>query len=196
MFRYGQMYYMFGFIMLAFLVLLIVCAQTSILLCYFHLCSEDYRWWWRSFFSTGTTAFYLFLFSIYYFVYKTTITGSLSYILFFGYTFIVVFLFFLMSGKRRGGREGGRGGREGGRRGKGEGKLGSIPCTYRRILFGSTHTWWRCGRPVEGARMGYYTFWICLIANGVYVYSLSAGSIGFLSCLLFVRKIYSIIKID
>ena len=92
------MYYMFGFIMLAFLVLLVVCAQTSILLCYFHLCSEDYRWWWRSFFSTGMTGFYLFLFSVYYFLYKTTITGGLSYILYFGYTFIVVFLFFLMTG--------------------------------------------------------------------------------------------------
>lgn len=122
------MYYMFGFIMLAFLVLLVVCAQTSILLCYFHLCSEDYRWWWRSFFSTGTTGFYLFLFAIYYFVYKTTITGFLSYILYFGYTFIVVFLFSLMTGKEGGGerREGGgegRGGveREGGRDGEGGG---------------------------------------------------------------------------
>ena len=97
-FRSGQMYYMFGFIMLAFLVLVIVCAQTSVLLCYFHLCSEDYRWWWRSFFSTGTTAFYLFLFSIHYFVYKTSITGTLSYLLYFGYTSIMVFLFFVMTG--------------------------------------------------------------------------------------------------
>ena len=47
------MYYMFGFLLLAFVVLLVVCAQTSVLLCYFHLCAEDYRWWWRSFFSTG-----------------------------------------------------------------------------------------------------------------------------------------------
>ena len=110
---------MFGFIMLAFIVLVVVCAQTSILLCYFHLCSEDYRWWWRSFFSTGecvcthlclivtchspthatgTTALYLFLFSIHYFIYKTSITGSLSYLLYFGYTFIMVSLFFILTG--------------------------------------------------------------------------------------------------
>lgn len=94
----GQMYYMFGFILLAFIVLLVVCAQTAVLLCYFHLCAEDYRWWWRSFFSTGTTALYLFFFSIHYFVYKTSITGALSYLLFFGYTFIMVFLFFIMTG--------------------------------------------------------------------------------------------------
>lgn len=94
----GQMYYMFGFISLAFGVLVTVCAQTSVLLCYFHLCSEDYRWWWRSFFSTGTTAVYLFLFCLHYFVYKTSITGSLSYLLYFGYCFIASFLFFILTG--------------------------------------------------------------------------------------------------
>ena len=97
--RSGQMYYMFGFIMLAFVVLVVVCMQTSVLLCYFHLCAEDYRWWWRSFFSTGTTALYLSLFSLHYFTYKTSITGALSYLLYFGYTFIMVFLFFIMTGK-------------------------------------------------------------------------------------------------
>ena len=99
--RSGQMYYMFGFIMLAFLVLIIVCAQIAVLLCYFHLCAEDYRWWWHSFFSTGSTAIYLSLFSLHYFVNKTSITGSLSYLLYFGYTFIIVFLFFIMTGERR-----------------------------------------------------------------------------------------------
>ena len=89
---------MFGFIMLAFVVLVVVSGQTAVLLCYFHLCSEDYRWWWRSFFSTGTTALYLFLFSLHYFVYKTSITGALSYLLFFGYTGIIVLLFFVMTG--------------------------------------------------------------------------------------------------
>ena len=99
--RSGQMYDMFGFIMLAFVVLVVVCMQTSVLLCYFQLCSEDYRWWWRSFFSTGTTALYLFLFSLHYLTYKTSITGTLSYLLYFGYTFIIVFLFFIMTGELR-----------------------------------------------------------------------------------------------
>lgn len=94
------MYYMFGFIMLAFLVLIIVCAQTAVLLCYFHLCAEDYRWWWRSFFATGTTALYLLLFCMHYFFYKTTITGTLSYLVYFGYTFVTVFLFFILTGER------------------------------------------------------------------------------------------------
>ena len=38
--RSGQMYYMFGFIFLAFVILSVTCCETAILLCYFHLCSE------------------------------------------------------------------------------------------------------------------------------------------------------------
>ena len=90
---------MFGFVLLAFIVLLVVCAETSILLCYFHLCAEDYRWWWRSFFSTGTTALFLLLFCVHYFFFKTSITGSLSYLIYFTYTSIIVFLFFIFTGK-------------------------------------------------------------------------------------------------
>ena len=95
------MYYMFGFVFLAFLMLLVVCAETSILLCYFHLCTEEYRWWWRAFFSSATSAFYLLLFCAHYFVYRLTIVGSLSYMLYFGYTFLAIFLFFIATGEPR-----------------------------------------------------------------------------------------------
>ena len=60
---------------------------------------QDYRWWWRSFFSSGSTAFYLFLFTIYYFFYKLSIEGMASCIIYFGYTFIMVLLFFLLTGQ-------------------------------------------------------------------------------------------------
>ena len=48
-----QIYYIFGFIFLVMIVLVTTCAEISILLCYFQLCNEDYRWWWRSFMSSG-----------------------------------------------------------------------------------------------------------------------------------------------
>uniref|UniRef100_A0A8D3EEK4 Transmembrane 9 superfamily member n=1 Tax=Scophthalmus maximus TaxID=52904 RepID=A0A8D3EEK4_SCOMX len=54
-----QMYYMFGFLFLVFIILLITCSEATILLCYFHLCAEDYHWWWRSFLTSGFTAVYL-----------------------------------------------------------------------------------------------------------------------------------------
>lgn len=40
-----QFYYLFGFLCLVFVILFITCAEITIVLCYFQLCSEDYRWW-------------------------------------------------------------------------------------------------------------------------------------------------------
>ena len=59
---------------------------------------QDYHWWWRSFLTSGFTAFYLFLYCIHYFVTKLEIADATSTFLYFGYTFIMVFLFFLLSG--------------------------------------------------------------------------------------------------
>lgn len=94
----NQMYYMFGFLFLVFIILVITCSETTVLLCYFHLCAEDYHWWWRSFLTSGFTAFYLFMYCVHYFVTKLEIQDATSTFLYFGYTFIMVFLFFLLSG--------------------------------------------------------------------------------------------------
>ena len=40
-----QFYYLFGFLCLVFVILVITCAEITIVLCYFQLCSEDYHWW-------------------------------------------------------------------------------------------------------------------------------------------------------
>ena len=39
-FRSSQIYYMYGFLFLVFIILIITCSETTILLCYFHLCAE------------------------------------------------------------------------------------------------------------------------------------------------------------
>lgn len=94
----NQTYYMFGFLFLVFVILIITCSETTVLLCYFHLCAEDYNWWWRSFLTSGFTAVYLFLYCIHYFNVRMNVTDGASVFLYFGYTFIVVFLFFLLTG--------------------------------------------------------------------------------------------------
>ncbi|XP_058942377.2 transmembrane 9 superfamily member 2-like [Pocillopora verrucosa] len=93
-----QIYYMFGFLFVVCLILLLTVSETTILLCYFHLCAEDYHWWWRSFLTGGCTAVYFFLYSIHFFVTKLTITGTASTFLYFGYTLIMVLIFFLFTG--------------------------------------------------------------------------------------------------
>ena len=65
---FHQFYYIFGFLFLVFVILIITCAEITIVLCYFQLCSEDYNWWWRAFLTSGSSAIYLFLYSGFYFV--------------------------------------------------------------------------------------------------------------------------------
>ncbi|KAJ1521153.1 hypothetical protein ONE63_002848 [Megalurothrips usitatus] len=94
----SQTYYMFGFLFLVFIILVITCSETTVLLCYFHLCAEDYHWWWRSFLTSGFTSFYLFIYCIHYFETKLNIEDAASTFLYYGYTLIIVFLFFLLTG--------------------------------------------------------------------------------------------------
>ncbi|XP_040567137.1 transmembrane 9 superfamily member 2 [Lepeophtheirus salmonis] len=94
----SHIYYMYGFLFLVFVILIITCSETTILLCYFQLCAEDYHWWWRSFLTSGFTSFYLFLYCIHYFITKLEIDGTASTFLYFGYTSIMVFIFFLLTG--------------------------------------------------------------------------------------------------
>uniref|UniRef100_A0A672HFX0 Transmembrane 9 superfamily member n=1 Tax=Salarias fasciatus TaxID=181472 RepID=A0A672HFX0_SALFA len=93
-----QMYYMFGFLFLVFIILVITCSEATILLCYFHLCAEDYHWQWRSFLTSGFTAVYFLVYAIHYFFSKLQIAGLASTILYFGYTMIMALIFFLFTG--------------------------------------------------------------------------------------------------
>jgi transmembrane 9 superfamily protein 2/4 len=54
--------------------------------------------WWRSFLTAGSSALYLFAYSILYFFTKLSIVKFLSAVLFFGYMFLVSFAFFLLTG--------------------------------------------------------------------------------------------------
>ena len=48
-----EAYTLYGILLIIFLILMSVTACISIALTYFQLSSEDYRWWWRSVFSSG-----------------------------------------------------------------------------------------------------------------------------------------------
>eukprot|EP00899_Mesostigma_viride_P019725 jgi/Mesvir1/27754/Mv07442-RA.1 len=93
-----QFYYIFGFLFIVFIILIITCAEITIVLCYFQLCSEDYHWWLRSFFTSGSSALYLFLYATFYFFTKLEITKPVSGIMYFGYMTIISLAFFLVTG--------------------------------------------------------------------------------------------------
>eukprot|EP00292_Cryptomonas_paramecium_P004461 CAMPEP_0113676420 /NCGR_PEP_ID=MMETSP0038_2-20120614/8633_1 /TAXON_ID=2898 /ORGANISM="Cryptomonas paramecium" /LENGTH=661 /DNA_ID=CAMNT_0000593447 /DNA_START=3 /DNA_END=1988 /DNA_ORIENTATION=- /assembly_acc=CAM_ASM_000170 len=96
-----RFYYMFGFLALVFVILLLTSAEIAIVLCYLHLCAEDYRWWWRSFLTSGAVAPYVFLYSAYnYFsrAHPAAHFDLLSCSLYFGYTAILSYAVFVLAG--------------------------------------------------------------------------------------------------
>lgn len=92
-----QFYYVFGFTFLVFLILCVTCAEITMVLLYFQLCAEDYRWWWRTFLTSGSTALYVFLYSAFYFS-KLESNQWLTYGLYFGYMFLASLGLFLLTG--------------------------------------------------------------------------------------------------
>ncbi|KAF1744114.1 hypothetical protein MXB_2001 [Myxobolus squamalis] len=90
-------YVMFGLLYFAAILLVVVCAEVSVVFCYFHLCAEDYRWQWRSFLTVGFTAFYCFIYIalIYSQPDRMSLLGGFVY---FGYSFIMIYMLLLATG--------------------------------------------------------------------------------------------------
>lgn len=94
----NQFYYLFGFLLLVFLILIIACSEVAIVMTYFQLCGEDYHWWWRSFLLSGSASFYVLAYSIIYYYTKLEIEDFIPTLLYFGYTLVMVFGFWLLTG--------------------------------------------------------------------------------------------------
>ena len=84
-----KFYYVYGFMLLVFIILIIVSVCVTIVATYFLLNAEDHRWAWISFLASASTAFYVFLYSLYYFWFKTHRTGFLQTAYYF--TYLAVF---------------------------------------------------------------------------------------------------------
>jgi len=93
-----QFYYLFGFLALVLCILIATCAEISITLTYFQLTSEDYHWWWRSFFASASSSVYVFAYSVLYFNSRLQITRVVSMCLYFGYMFLISMFFALLTG--------------------------------------------------------------------------------------------------
>nr|XP_043607738.1 transmembrane 9 superfamily member 11-like [Erigeron canadensis] len=95
----GRVYYVFGFLFVVLILLVTVCAEVSLVLTYMHLCVEDWRWWWKSFFASGSVAFYIFLYSINYLVFDLqSLSGPISAVLYLGYSLFMVIVVMLATG--------------------------------------------------------------------------------------------------
>ncbi|XP_021746410.1 transmembrane 9 superfamily member 10-like [Chenopodium quinoa] len=93
-----QIYHIQSFQFLGVLTLLATCGGTTIVLCYFHLCREDYRWWWTSYLTSGVSGVYLYLYAAYFLAGKLYVTKPVPALLFLGHMLIGSFAFFVLTG--------------------------------------------------------------------------------------------------
>jgi transmembrane 9 superfamily member 2/4 len=93
-----QYYYVFGFTLIVFAILLIASAEITLLFVYYQLVRENHRWWWFSMFSGGSVSLYFFMYSIVWFKSLESSRMFFTYLLYFGYMFLMCFGLFLITG--------------------------------------------------------------------------------------------------
>ena len=94
----GQYYYVFGFLLLVFVLLLVTSAEISIVLTYLQLCAEDYQWWWRSFLVPAASGCYLYAYCVYFFFTLLNIDEGVPQLLYFSYMGLIALFFSFVTG--------------------------------------------------------------------------------------------------
>ncbi|KAL0534298.1 hypothetical protein IC582_028587 [Cucumis melo] len=82
---------------ITFIILIILTAILSVGLTYIQLSVEDHQWWWRSVFSGGSAAIFMFGYCIYFYA-RSNMNGFLQLCFFVGYNACICYAFFLMLG--------------------------------------------------------------------------------------------------
>ncbi|RDL35696.1 uncharacterized protein BP5553_06308 [Venustampulla echinocandica] len=95
---FSKVYYMFGFLFVCYGLMIMTCASVTVLMIYFLLCSENYHWHWRAFMTAGASAFYVFAFAFITWVTHLELGGLAGSVLYLGYSALIAFLFFILTG--------------------------------------------------------------------------------------------------
>lgn len=93
-----KIYYVYGFMLLVFLILMIVTVCVTIVCTYFLLNAEDYRWQWTSFLAGASTSIYVYLYSIFYYLFKTKMSGMFQTSFYFAYMALMSLVLGVMCG--------------------------------------------------------------------------------------------------
>lgn len=93
-----KFYHVYGFLFGVYAILTIVVGMTSIIVVYFCLNAENYQWQWTAFGSGASTSVYVFLYGIYYYIFKTQMHGLLQFCFYFGYMSLIAINLGLLCG--------------------------------------------------------------------------------------------------
>ncbi len=94
----NKIYYMFGFLFLCYGLMIVTTAATTVLLVYFLLCAENYRWHWRAFAGAGMTGVYVFLNALLFWATRVSFGGLIGAVLYVGYSALIGFIVFILTG--------------------------------------------------------------------------------------------------
>lgn len=96
----NQILYLFGMLSIVFLILVVTCAEMSIVFTYLTLAAERWTWWWQAFGGSASSGLYMFLYSVYYIGSQAAIDHMplVSTMMFVTYSTVVSVAFALMCG--------------------------------------------------------------------------------------------------
>lgn len=94
---FNRIFYMFGFLFFCFLLMVTTTSLISILMIYYLLCSENYKWHWKSVFVGGGCAIYVFLHSMF-LIAGQNLANFASVGLYVGYSVVISALVFICCG--------------------------------------------------------------------------------------------------
>eukprot|EP01060_Flectonema_neradi_P012941 TRINITY_DN1973_c0_g1_i5.p1 TRINITY_DN1973_c0_g1~~TRINITY_DN1973_c0_g1_i5.p1 ORF type:complete len:566 (+),score=73.47 TRINITY_DN1973_c0_g1_i5:43-1698(+) len=84
--------------MIAFVGFILTCALSSSAATCIKLQGQDHRWWWSSFYCTGSVGLYFFFFAVVYFVQKLPHLTSVGALLYFVIMFLASYSLFILAG--------------------------------------------------------------------------------------------------
>lgn len=93
-----QIYYVMGFLLVVLVILAATCAEVAIVMTYLQLCSEDHRWWWKSFWNCASAGGYLFLYSLWFLSSRLDLVGVLPVVVYLTYMGMISLCFGLFCG--------------------------------------------------------------------------------------------------
>lgn len=96
----NQILYLFGMLSIVFVILVVTCAEMSIVFTYLTLVAERWTWWWQAFSGSASAGLYMFLYSLYYITSQAAADHMpvVSTMMFMTYSLVVSAAFALMCG--------------------------------------------------------------------------------------------------
>ena len=93
-----RVYTVFGILMVAFVLLMVVTSFVTIAMTYFQLAGEDWQWWWRSMMSGGSVSLFIYAYCFFFHINHSEMQGFLQLSYFYGYSAILSYAAFLIFG--------------------------------------------------------------------------------------------------